>query len=149
VVGMDTAASAAGGGFYYQNATNDAYAIAIGKAMAVVEKIEAGHASATVHIGATAFLGIQVASPGSGYGYGGTQAGAIVAGVVTGSPAAKAGLAYGDEITAIDGHAVASPNAVVSRLLRKHPGDKVTLAWVDPYGYRRTSSLTLASGPPQ
>jgi S1-C subfamily serine protease len=151
---MDTAASAAGGGFYYQNATSDAYAIPIAKALKVVKAIEAGPASATVHIGATGFLGVQVASPGDGYGYGygygGTQAGgAIVAGVVAGSPADRAGLAYGEQITAIDGHAVRSPKAVVSLLLRKHPGDRVTLTWVDLYGARQTSSVTLASGPPQ
>ena len=150
VVGMDTAASAASGGFYFQNVPNDAYAIPIDKAMAVVRQVEAGTSTATIHIGGTAFLGIQVASPGGGYGYGGTPArGTLVTGVVSGSPADTAGLTYGDAITAVDGHSVSSPGTLVSLLLRKHPGDTIKLTWVDPVGNRQTSSVKLAGGPPQ
>ena len=155
VVGMDTAASATGG-FTFQQAAADAYAIPIAKALAVAKQVEAHHASATVHIGGTAFLGIQVSSPGRGYGYGygygygsDTPAGALVAGVVSGSPADLAGLAYGDEITGIDGKAVSSADGLVGLLLQHHPGDKVTLRVLDPYGGSATVTVRLASGPAQ
>src|SRR5438445_1333403 len=60
VVGMDTAAST---GFGFQNTSaTDAYAIPIAKALTVAHAISSGKASATVHIGATAFLGIEVES---------------------------------------------------------------------------------------
>jgi S1-C subfamily serine protease len=60
VAGMDTAASS-GFGFRDVSAT-DAYAIPIAKALSVAHAIASGEASATVHIGATAFLGIQTES---------------------------------------------------------------------------------------
>ena len=150
VVGMDTAASTANGGFYFQNVTNDAFAIPIDKALAVVKLIESGTSSAAVHVGATGFLGVELASPGYGYGYGGqTAGGAIVAGVVSGSPADRAGLAYGDQVTAINSRAVSSPDTVASLVLQKHPGDTITLTWIDGFGNRHRSSVTLGSGPPQ
>jgi hypothetical protein len=37
----------------------------------------------------------------------------------------------------------------VSVLLVHHPGDKISLTWSDPSTGTRTSTITLASGPPQ
>ena len=63
VVGMDTAASTGSGfGFAAYNRSTDAYAIPINTAMTIAKQIVAGTGSATVHIGGTAFLGIDVAS---------------------------------------------------------------------------------------
>jgi S1-C subfamily serine protease len=149
VVGMDTAASS---GFGFQNVSaTDAYAIPIGKAMTIANLISSGKASATVHIGATAFLGIEVQSA-DGYGYGGqggSASGALVAGVVSGGPAASAGLAAGDVITAINGHAISSPSAISALVLTKKPGAKITVAYVDQSGASHTASVTLGSGPAQ
>ena len=47
--------------------------------------------------------------------------------VVAGSPAAKAGLKVGDVITAIDGHTVASPAAIIARVSQLSPGDQVAI----------------------
>ena len=62
VVGIDTAASA---GFSFQSSGqssgNQGYAIPINEAISIGQQIEAGTASSTVHIGATAFLGVEVA----------------------------------------------------------------------------------------
>jgi S1-C subfamily serine protease len=149
VVGMDTAASV---GFGFRDASaSDAYAIPIAEALTVAHAITAGKASATVHIGATAFLGIEVA-PVDSYGFGGqgaSAAGALVAGVVSGGPAASAGLAAGDVITAISGHTVSSPAAIPALVLAKKPGTKIAVVYVDQAGASHTASVTLGSGPPQ
>jgi S1-C subfamily serine protease len=147
VVGMDTAASA-GFGFQDVSAT-DAYAIPIAKALTIAHTISSGKASTTIHIGATAFLGIEVESvDATGFGYGGA-AGALVAGVVSGGPAASAGLGAGDVITAINGQALSSPNAISALVLTKKPGARVSVAYIDQYGTNHTATVTLGSGPPQ
>jgi S1-C subfamily serine protease len=147
VVGMDTAASS---GFGFQGVSAaDGYAIPIAKAVTVAHAISSGNASATVHIGATAFLGIEVQSVGAP-GFGGAYtSGALIAGVVPGGPAASAGLAAGDVITAINGRTVSSPAAVSALVLTKKPGAKITVAYVDQFGASHTASVTLGSGPPQ
>jgi S1-C subfamily serine protease len=151
VAGMDTAASS-GFGFRDVSAT-DAYAIPIAKALSVAHAISSGEASATVHIGATAFLGIQTESVNApGYGFGGrstSASGALVAGVVSGGPAASAGLAAGDVITAINGHTVSSPSTISALVLTKKPGAKITVAFVDQSGASHTAAVTLGSGPAQ
>jgi S1-C subfamily serine protease len=149
VIGMDTAASTGFGGF--QNvAASDAYAIPITKAQTIAKQIESGTASATVHIGATAFLGVQVQSVGNGFGPGAqTGTGAMIAGVVSGGPAAAAGLVAGDVITAINGQAVASPTAITSSILAMKPGAKVAITYTDQSGVSQTAQVTLGSGPAQ
>jgi S1-C subfamily serine protease len=149
VVGMDAAASS-GFGFQAVSAT-DAYAIPIAKALTIAHAISSGKASMTVHIGATAFLGVQVESVSAlGYGYGGAStSGALIAGVVSGGPAASAGLVAGDVITAINGHTVSSPSAISALVLTKKPGAKITVTYVDQSSASHTASVTLGSGPPQ
>jgi len=76
-------------------------------------------------------------------------AGQMITAVVPGSPVAHAGIVAGDVITQVDGRRVDAQGALVSILLRKHPGDKVTLRWVDQLAGAHTGTVTLASGPPQ
>ena len=57
---MNTAASVSGG--YRQMSSTDGYAIPINTALSIAGQIEDGKASATVHVGGTAFLGISVAA---------------------------------------------------------------------------------------
>jgi S1-C subfamily serine protease len=145
VIGMDSAASA---GFTFHGAPSDGYAIPIGRATSLVNQMLAGRSSAQVHIGATAFLGVQVQT--SGYFSGGAyKAGELVMGVVPGAPVAKAGISAGDVITALDGHPVASQAALVALLLPHHPGDTITLSWVNRSSAAHRATVTLASGPPQ
>ncbi len=158
VVGVDTAASA---GFSFQsNGSNgdEGFAIPIATATSIAKQIEAGTASSTVHIGETAFLGVEVedASQASGgpFGYGsgsGNQSenGAVVAGVVTSSPAQEAGLAEGDVITSVNGTSVGSADALTRSLEPFHPGNKVTLGWTDSSGNSQHATVQLTSGPPQ
>jgi S1-C subfamily serine protease len=150
VIGMDTAGSTGTSPFAAETGS-DAYAVPIDKALTIADQIESGKGSTTVHIGGTPFLGIQVESVDSGYGYGYDQpsSGALIAGVVANGPAASAGLVPGDVITAIDGHAVTTPQAVASFLLTKKPGARVTVSYTDQYGSSRTTTVTLGNGPAQ
>jgi S1-C subfamily serine protease len=145
VIGMNTATSRPGGGFFYTSSTSDSYSIPIAKALTIVKQIEVGQASPTVHIGATAFLGVDVTSADSGAGY--PTQGAVIAGVVSGSPADRAGLMQGDEITGVASHAVTSPNTLRSLLLQRKPGDRVRLTWIDSLGSVQHATVTLAAGP--
>jgi S1-C subfamily serine protease len=170
VLGIDTAASA---GFSFQSsgqsAGNQGYAIPINEATAIAKEIEAGTGSSTVHIGATAFLGVEVAqstcsssggsglgsgssSGGGGSGFGGGSngsTGALICSVITSSPAQESGLAEGDTITTFNGQSVTSPSSLTTLLEPFHPGDKVTISWTDGSGQDHSTSVTLSSGPPQ
>jgi S1-C subfamily serine protease len=142
VIGMDTAGSTA-----YVSRSTQAYAIPIAKALSIAKQVESGQASTRVHIGETPFLGIQVASGIRGGG--GSSTGAVLAGVVSGGPAASAGLSAGDVITAIDGHAISSSSVITSVILTKKPGATVTISHTDRLGASHSTTVTLASGPAQ
>jgi S1-C subfamily serine protease len=141
VVGMDTAASVGNG--VARAATSDGYAIPINKAVSIALQIVRGDASATIHVGGTAFLGVEVAENS----YGGS--GAVVTSVVPGGPAAAAGLTPGDLITSFGGHAVSSPAALTTLVTTQKPGASVSATYVDQEGVTQTSNLALASGPPR
>lgn len=135
VVGITTAASVGG-------TATVAYAIDVVDAVAVAQQISSGEETATVRIGYPAFLGIGL-DAGAG-----TVAGARVAGVLDGTPAAGAGLAAGDVVTAVDGTAVSSATALQELLDGYAPGDSVTLTWTDPStGASEQATVTLTQGP--
>jgi S1-C subfamily serine protease len=144
VIGMDTAASS---GYVVRSTASDGYAIPIGKAVSIAKQIESGQASSRVHVGSTPFLGIEVQPAFARGGF--SSAGVLVAGVVSGGPAASAGISAGDLITAIDGHTITSRSSLTSRLLTKKPGAKVTVTYTDQFGTGHSVRVTLASGPPQ
>ncbi len=143
VLGMDTAAAS---GISFQTPASDGYAIPIDTAVAVAGQIESSAASDTVHIGATAFLGVKVTAASSG-GAGSSQSGTSVSGVVSGSPAASAGLAAGDVITSVGGNAVGSPESLTTVMERYHPGDSVQLDWTDSSQHQHSATVQLATGP--
>ena len=148
VVGMDTAASTGSGfGIAFRTPTNDAYAIPIAKALTVAGQIAAGKSSATVHIGGTAFLGVEVQAVSDGFGS--AEPGALIAAVVPDGPAANAGLGPGDVITAVDGRTITTPQSLTTVVLTRKPGATVQVAYTDQTGASGTVSLTLGSGPPQ
>jgi S1-C subfamily serine protease len=169
VIGMDTAASS---GTQVQSQSGQtaeqAYAIPINEATSIAQQIEAGTTSAKVHIGATAFLGVetQPASQGSaggsggsgsfgGFGgFGGSQGsqgssatGVTISGTLSGSPVANAGLAAGDTITSVGGQSVATAQDIAQVLVKYHPGDSISIGWVDQSGQSQTTTVTLANGP--
>jgi S1-C subfamily serine protease len=145
VVGMNAAASTA----FSRRASVQGYAIPIAAALSIARQIAQGATSATVHIGPTGFLGVEVVPPAqaSAGGLGVSHAGATVAAVLTGYPAARAGLTVGDVITAVDGRAVTSAAALTGLLSAHHPGDAVRLHWLDPAGHGHDVTVTLTNGP--
>jgi len=147
VIGMDTAASQ---NFSFQSSGAQGFAIPIDTARAVAHEIVAGHGTDTIHIGATALIGVDIQStyPETVCGFPGPAAhAAYVAGVVQGGPAQSAGIAACDTITAFAGHAVGSPTGLVRVKDRYHPGDRVQVSWVDGHGVRHSATLRLATGP--
>jgi S1-C subfamily serine protease len=147
VIGINTAASSGHGGFQLKGKTQ-AFAIPINRALSIARRIETRSASGTVHIGATGFLGVAVKSVTQAAA-GGVPAGhgVAIAGVFSGSPAGRAGLAAGDVIVSADGRRVGSPLALQSVLGRHHPGDRVSITWIGLDGASRSATLTLISGP--
>ena len=171
VLGIDTAASA---GFSFQSndqsSGTQGFAIPINTALAIAKSIEEGNGSSTIHIGETAFLGVEINASGSsssgGSGSGGsggfgsffggnsgntgsTASGAPVASVVTNGPAQEGGLAEGDVITSLGGKTITTANDLTTAISQYHPGDKVSIGWTDGSGQTHTATVQLSSGPPQ
>jgi S1-C subfamily serine protease len=166
VIGMDTAATSSyqlggngqsGGGFgnsggsgsgseggsgSSQQSGTQGYSIPINTALSIAKQIKAGQGSSTVHIGPTAFLGLEFSGNGLQQG-----SGAAISGAAQGTPAASAGLTDGDTVTSVGGQQVSSSSDIQKVLIGYHPGQKVSLGWTDPYGQSHTATVTLASGP--
>lgn len=142
VIGMITAAST---GFSFQTGGNQGFAIPINQAMTIGDTIRSGQTTSTVHIGATAFLGVEIDTSGSAA----NASGAVISSTISGGPAAQAGLGPGDVITSVGGKTVDSPAALTNLIQGYHPGDNVTVDWNTPGGQSQHTSVTLSSGPPQ
>jgi S1-C subfamily serine protease len=171
VIGMDTAASSSYQLQGQSSTATQAFSIPVNNAVSIAQQIEAGTTTSEIHIGATAFLGVEIGSSSSSNGFGGSggsggsggfggfggfggqssqggsTTGVPVAGTVSGSPAANAGLTAGDTITAIGGQSVSSAEDVAHALVKYHPGDSIPVSWVDQYGQSHTANLTLTTGP--
>jgi S1-C subfamily serine protease len=159
VVGMDTAAST---NFSFQSASaGQGFAIPINEVLTISQKIAGGTSSGVIHIGATALIGVYVANSTrcinatTGIAGGGSGvAGALVCGVVTGTPAATTGLQSSgasantyDTITGLGGKTVTSASDLLTLMDTHHPGDRVSLTWVDPSGTSHSATVTLIKGP--
>jgi len=152
VVGMDTAASSSNSTGYGTTAdqVTAAFSIPINRAMSLADQIEAGKSSTTVHIGRTAFLGVEVdssrSSAGStGLGQAGT--GVAITGVIAGTAAANAGLSAGDAIISLGSHQITSDSDLQGVIEERRPGDKISVGWSDQSGHAHTATVTLTAGP--
>ena len=125
-----------------QDSSTQGFAIPIDTALSVASQIEAGQASSTVHIGATAFLGLEIASSDQQ-----DSSGVALAGAASGTPAATAGLGQGDVITSLGGQSVSTGTDIQNILVGHHPGDTISIGWTDSSGQSHTATVTLASGP--
>ncbi len=77
-----------------------------------------------------------------------TDKGVVVADVVSGSPADKAGIKRGDVITSIDGAEIKDPQDLVFQIRKRMAGDKVNLEVVSQSG-SRSVAVTLGEIPGQ
>ena len=152
VVGMDTAGSSLNGGFGFisgNTSGNRGYAIPINTALAIVSSITADKAVSGVHIGATAFLGVEFDSAAASFANANSSSGVTIAGTVPGTPAQKAGLAAGDVITSINGQSATSGSELQTILLTKKPGNTIHVDYLNVNGKATSVNVVLASGPAQ
>jgi S1-C subfamily serine protease len=143
VVGVDVAASS---GVAYGSSDTSGYAIPIDDALAAARAIVAGQESVGVHVGGTAFLGVQLGS-GWQYAAGSGASGVAVAAVVAGSAAEAAGLAAGDTITTVDGTAVSSSEELSAVIGGHDVGDRLLVTWIDAAGSAHRATVRLGAGP--
>lgn len=132
VLGMVTAGSVKG--------PHRGFAIPIKQALKLARQIESGRSSALVHVGPTAFLGVQLEN---------VAGGAEILKIVAGEPAEAAGLVVGDVITSLNGQTISSTSDVRQTVLSLVPGKAVPIGWTDTSGIAHTGTITPASGPPQ
>jgi S1-C subfamily serine protease len=137
VIGMITTANTSPG----QQSTIG-FAIPINTAMAIAREISNRQASSTVYLGEPGFLGVELKT-----GTSRDPSGALIAGVIGGTPASRAGLAAGDVITGFNGLPVTTPASLDTLLLRHHPGDVVSVRWTAIHGATHTTQITLGNGP--
>ncbi len=176
VVGMDTAASSSSYTSSRARAQNQnsgatsAYTIPINEATQLAQDIESGNATGTIHIGATAFMGVEISTgrqreqhqgrlrPGTAVLPTGRVPAVtaqvrpaavppLLAGALSGSPAAKVGLGQYDTITKLGGQTVSSSEDIQQVLVKYHPGDSIQVTWVDASGNQQSATMTLTSGP--
>jgi S1-C subfamily serine protease len=137
VVGVDTAAQTSA----RSGQTVAGYAVPINHALDIAEQIVAGVDNETIHQGVPAFLGVRLSQQFS------NTVGAAVAGVIDGSGAASTGLSAGDIVTALDGKAVNSADALRALVDAHEPGDSVSITWTDVAGAVHSQTVTLGAGP--
>lgn len=146
VVGIITAGQAQG---FRSTSTTVAFAIPSSKAVDIANRILAGQAGNGIYIGPVGYLGVSVQDVDSNsaaqYGLSVTS-GALVRGVVSGSPAERAGITSGSAITAVDGTTIDSANALGKALHQHKPGDSVRITWVTGSS-THSATVTLATGP--
>jgi S1-C subfamily serine protease len=162
VIGIDTAANSSGFAPDQSEATAG-FAIPINHAISITNQIAAGQASSTVHIGLGGFLGVTAAAAsdptgcqgngglgggGIGGGFGSytppVSSGALICQVYPGTPAQAGGLTSGDVITSVNGQTVASSDALTTLMAGDHPGDQLSISYVDTNGARHQTSVTLS-----
>jgi S1-C subfamily serine protease len=161
VIGMNSAASSANGGFGFGGVSgNEGYAITIDDALAIAKKIQTGGGSDTIHVGAHAgILGVSVTDNGTANGsrdpFGGSASrggssgnGAYVRDVQSGSGADDARITEGSTIVGVDGTTVSSAEQLTHTMVKYYPGDKVHVEWIDASGESHSATIGLGSGPP-
>jgi putative serine protease PepD len=136
VVGIDSAEATTGssGGSTQSGSIGLGFAIPVDQASRVATELIAGGTATKPVLG--------VSGSPAATGTDGAQIGTVQAG----SPAAQAGLAAGDVVTAVDGTKVEDFADLIARIGAHAPGDQVSLA-VGQGGAARTVAVTLGSTP--
>ncbi len=145
IIGMNTAAAGSTGQFS-QTASNIGFSIPIDHAVSIISVIRAGNDTDKVHIGDRALLGVDVQDVTAGSGP--VSSGAAVVGVQANTGADSAGIQTGDTLTSLDGKSIADSAALRLALVKFHPGDSVSVGWVDASGAQHNANVKLIVGPP-
>jgi S1-C subfamily serine protease len=145
-IAMDTAAEVSG---MAADASTRGFAIPINRALRIAGQIALDKASTAVHVGDTAFLGVEVIALQAAQHGGSANSGATIAAVTRHGPAASAGLLGGDTITAVGGRKVSSSTALGPLILSKKPDTRVGVTYTDRFGVIHSATVKLGSGPPQ
>ena len=132
VVGVTTAASVT----FQFGPGGEGFAIPINDAMGIANQIRSRAPSPDIHIGPPVLLGVGVRTAQRGPGV-------LVAEVLRGGPAERAGLVGGDVLTVLDGTPLDSATTLTYVLDSHYPGDVIDLTWVDASGAERTGKATL------
>jgi S1-C subfamily serine protease len=133
VVGVDTAAN--------QSGRTIGFAIPIDSALTIAQQIRNGVETSVIHQGYPGFLGVTVQASPTG------SPGAYVSGLLSGGPAAGAGIVRGSTITTVDGRSISTADSLHTVLTTLKPGEQVTVAWTGPSGRSHSATVTLATGP--
>ena len=97
---------------------------------------------------AVPLLGVSI-SDESAFGFGGSSGdGALVQSVGSDTPAEDAGIQGGDVIVSIGDETIGSSGDLQDVMNGYHPGDKVSVGWVDASGDTQHATLELIEGPP-
>jgi S1-C subfamily serine protease len=118
------------------------YAVPISTALAVVQQIETGQDAGTVRVGPAGFLGVKV-TDSSQTGTGGPT----VSSVVANSPADKAGMSVGSQITKIGNTTITATTNVAGVIRAVEPGQQVTIWWTTAKGKSRHATVTAGASP--
>jgi S1-C subfamily serine protease len=143
VIGMDTAASDGRRG--PEPSAVESFAIPINTALNYAHQLLAQPAARPN----AAFLGVCPQDDTARSGVLVVVGCGTATGVVSGSPAAEAGLTAGDVITEIGGNAVTSEASLALLLQGDHAGQRVTMTWIDPTGDLHQTTVTLAAAAQQ
>jgi S1-C subfamily serine protease len=147
VIGMITAGEAQG---FRSSSSTVGYAISTNSALAVVNQIRSGQATAGVFIGPVGYMGVSIRdlTPAIAAQVGiSSTTGPLVWAVQAGSPAEQAGITRLSVITAVGGTAVDSSATLGDALHAYKPGASVAVTWVDQNGGSHTKNVTLTTGP--
>jgi len=132
VVGITTAGSTKAG---------TSYAVPIATALNVVSQIETGADAGTVRVGPSGFLGVQPSTQET------TGNGVTVVKVVSGSPAAKAGMTAGSRLIKVGDTSVKAGMNLANVIRSLEPGQQVSITWITPSGSTKSATVTLGSSP--
>ena len=141
VIGMNTAV--AGTSSDGTSSQNIGFAIPIATVESLIPALQKGGESGN----GGGYLGVDITTltPALRQQYGFTPtSGAVVLSVVSGSPAAKAGLVQGDVIVDIDGTAINSADDLQKVIQKSKPGQAVTITYYVGDS-KRTTTATLGS----
>ena len=147
VIGMITAGEAQG---FRTVSSPIGYAVNTNSALAVVNQVRSGQATADVIIGPVGYMGISVRDLDSQiaaqYNLS-LSSGALVWTVQAGSPAEQAGITKLSVITKVGSSSIASTDALGKAIHGYKPGATVSVTWIDQGGTSHTKSVTLTTGP--